>query len=388
MRPGGALFDVLDLERLHEAVERLLVGRLHAEEDEAEARPAHEPVVLEREAAEAHVAVDAHLLRIAAPDHLVAERPQPVAHGEGAGVVHNLLHAVARDEVADLVHHVDRVARAVGGVERRPAAERAFRVPAVAPRHEVGAGRLAEVAVFVGVEPPAAEVAVDPRCRLEVVVEPEAPRVAAPVPDAGLEAGGVEARGDEVEEEEVPVAAGEDVVDGAVFHRLVGERGHVVAHEDDLRGARRMGRLEGGDPRPVALDDGGLRLQHHDIRREGRKAVAQRLRRPFLGDAVQPRNLVPGLLQHRRRRRGHDGEDVGGAREPLELAVLREERHALLARQRRIADRDAHGAGPFTTCSRGRACSGSRSTSCAGRGSRCSPSRSCPSAARRPTGRR
>ena len=72
----------------------------------------------------------------------MAERPQPVAHGEGAGVVHDLLHPVAFNEVADLVHDVDRIARAVGRVERRPAAERALRMPAVAAAHDVGARRL------------------------------------------------------------------------------------------------------------------------------------------------------------------------------------------------------------------------------------------------------
>ena len=62
-RPLRPLLDVFDLERLAEAVERLLVRGLDAEEDKLEAGLPHELVVVQGEPTEAHVAVDADLLR-------------------------------------------------------------------------------------------------------------------------------------------------------------------------------------------------------------------------------------------------------------------------------------------------------------------------------------
>ena len=92
----------------------------------------------------------------------------------------------------------------------------------------------------------------------------------------------------------------------------------------------------------MPLDDGRLRLEDYEIWTELRKLGVKRLGRKLRGDSIEEENLVPGLLQHRRRRRGDDGEDVGRPGEPLELAVLSEERDALLALQRRIGYRDPH----------------------------------------------
>ena len=274
------------------------------------------------------------------------ERREPRADGERTGVVHDLLHAVAVHEVLDLVDDVDRVARAVCRVKRCPAAERTLRVPAVAAGHDVRAGGTAEVAVLHGVELPVAKVAVDPRRGVEVVVELEAPRVpylaVRAVPDARLELRGGEPRPHEVHEEEVPVAAREDVVDGTGGHRLVRQRRHVVAHEHHLR-ARAGGRgLERFHPFPVAFDDGRLRLDHDDVRLRVGQLALETLGRPFLRDAVKPNSIVPRLLRHRGRCGGHDGKDVGGARKPLELPILGEERDAPLRGQWRVCEGDYH----------------------------------------------
>ena len=266
--------------------------------------------------------------------------------GQRAGVVHDLPHAVAVHEVLDLVDDVDRVARAVGWIKRGPAAEGALGVPAVASGHDVRTGRAAEIAVLHGVELPVAEVAVDPRRGIEVVVQLETSRVlylaAVSVPDARLEFRRVEAGRHEVHEEEVPVAAREDVVDGAGGHRLVRQRRHVVAHEHHLRVRARGRGLERLHPFPVALDDGRLRLDHDDVRLRVGQAALERLGRPLLRDAVKPDSIVPRLLRHRGRGGGHDGEDVGGAREPLELPVLGEERNAPLRGQWRVCEGDYH----------------------------------------------
>ena len=217
-------------------------------------------------------------------------------------------------------------------------------MPAVASAHDVRAWRAAEVAVLLGVEAPVREVAVDPRRGVEVMVEAEASGVlhlaAVAVPDAGLELRRIEVGLHEILQQKVPVAARQHVVHRARRHRLVGKRRHMVAHENVA--STRCGRPMFAYPLPVALYDGRLRLHHHHVGTALAEAALELLGRPFLGDAIKPKNLVARLLQHRRSRCWHDGEDVGGPREPLELPVLRKERYALLAGQRRIADGDLH----------------------------------------------
>ena len=109
----------------------------------------------------------------------------------------------------------------------------------------------------------------------------------------------------------------------------------MVANQDDLVVMR-------GDPRPMPLGDRRLRLEDDVIGLERGELRVELLGRQLRGDSVEEKNLMPGLLQHRRRRRGDDGEDVGRAREPPELAVLSEKRDPLLAFVRLIGDRDSH----------------------------------------------
>ena len=116
----------------------------------------------------------------------------------------------------------------------------------------------------------------------------------------------------------------------------------MVADEDDLDG-RADARLVVRNPLPVAFHDGRLRLEDDDLRCERVQILHERPGSPFLRDAVQPGHVVSGPIQHRRGGRGDHGEDVGRPRKPLELAVLREKRDALLARQRWIADCNLHG---------------------------------------------
>ena len=217
-RPLRALLDILDLERLAEAVERLLVRGLDTEEDKLEASLSHELVVVQGEPAEAHVAVDADLLVKTARNHLVAEVGEPLSDREGTRVVHDLLHAVLRDEILDFVDNVLHLADAVAGIERCPAAEGALAVPAVAARHDVGAGLTAEVAVLLGVKLPVNEVTVYPRGVGDGVLQGKR-----------LNALGA-ASGDEVNKPEIPVAAGDHRPDAGLFDRLIWKRRDMVAN--------------------------------------------------------------------------------------------------------------------------------------------------------------
>ena len=216
--PARAVGNVFDLESLHEAVERLLVGRFDAEKNEAESGLAHERIVRRAEAPETHVAVDADAAVQSARDHPVAEFLQPLSGGERAGIVHDLFHAVARNKLFDFVQHAFDAADAVLRIERRPAAERAFRVPAVAGRHYVRSGAPLEIAVLLRVEPPRHEIAVDARGGIEIVVEAEAsgvPHLAVfAVPYARLVLRRIEARADDPREKKIPIAACENQIDG------------------------------------------------------------------------------------------------------------------------------------------------------------------------------
>ena len=194
-----------------------------------------------------------------------------------------------------------------------------------------------------------AEVAVDPRRGVEVVVQLEPARVlhfaVLAVPYSRFELRGVEVGLHQVLHEEVPVAARQHVVHLARGHRLLGQCRHVVAHED-VFGAWCL--VPGAwccviaDPLPVALDHGRLGFEDHQVWLRFRKTPLELLGRPLLCDAVQPYDIVPRLLHHGGRRSGHHWEDVGGAREPLELPVLGKERNSLLRRQRRIGESDYH----------------------------------------------
>ena len=217
-RPLRALLDILDLERLAEAVERLLVRGLDTEEDKLEASLSHELVVVQGEPAEAHVAVDADLLVKPARDHLVAEVGEPLSDREGTRVVHDLLNAVLRDEHFDFVYDVLHLADAVAGIERCPTAEGALAVPAVATRHDVGTGLAAEVAVLLGVKLPVNEIAVYPRGVGDGVLQGK-----------WLDALGA-AGGDEVNKPEIPVAAGDHRPDAGLLDRLLRKRRDMIAN--------------------------------------------------------------------------------------------------------------------------------------------------------------
>ena len=102
-------------------------------------------------------------------------------------------------------------------------------------------------------------------------------------------------------------------------------------------------RLLIGDPLPMALDNGRLRFDDNIIRCEFAKPTVEFVRRQLLCDAIKPQDVVSCGFEHGCGRPRHHRKDIGGPGEPLELPVLRKKRHALLARQRGIADRDFHG---------------------------------------------
>ena len=80
----------------------------------------------------------------------------------------------------------------------------------------------------------------------------------------------------------------------------------------------------------MAFDDRGLRLEDDVVGLERGETGVKFLQREFRGDSVEEQDFVPRLLQHRRRGRGDNGEDVGRTRKPLELTILSEKSNALL----------------------------------------------------------
>ena len=177
------------------------------------------------------------------------------------------------------------------------------------------------------------------------MIETERPRrfdgAVLAVPYAGFEKRRIEVRSYESFEKEIPVASGENIIDGAVLHRLLGHRGHMVAYEN---GAREKGKhlLHPRDPLPVTPDYGSLGLHDDEIGLERYKRPLEFVDRHLGCDRVEEENVVPRVFQHRRRRGGHDRKNVGRTGEPLKLAVLREKSDPLIALQRRIYDCDFH----------------------------------------------
>ena len=110
----------------------------------------------------------------------------------------------------------------------------------------------------------------------------------------------------EVDETIVPIATGDDRPHARLFNRFLRQRRHMVADHNDLVVMR-------GNPRPMAFDDRGLRLEDDVVGLERGEPGVKFLQREFRGDSVEEQDLVPRLLQHRRRGRGNDGEDVGRA---------------------------------------------------------------------------
>jgi hypothetical protein len=76
------------------------------------------------------------------------------------------------------------------------------------------------------------------------------------------------------------------------------------------------------------------------------RKLRETLTEPF-GDAVEPEDLVALGGKQRRRARGDHGVDVGRLGEPLELAVLGEERDAEVRLERDVSDDDSHDGFPW-----------------------------------------
>ena len=238
--PFRSPLDILNLESLHKPVERNLIGGFHSEKNKTETCLAHHAVICGRQTSEAHVAVDADFLVETALDHLIAEYLHEPSDGEGSGIVHDLFHAVLFDKILDLIHNIVGITCTVGGIERCPTAESAFRMPAVTSGHYVCAGSPAEVAVLLCIEFPLAEISVDPGRRLQVMVELKTSGVpygaiATTIPYARLVFFHISIGCDKVHQKEIPITAGQDEIDGAVLHRLFRHRGNMVTDKDILR---------------------------------------------------------------------------------------------------------------------------------------------------------
>src|SRR5205085_5075741 len=123
---------------------------------EAEVGLAHKHVLGLSERVGAHVAAHGDLGAVAAVDETAAEPLEPLAFGKSTRVVEDLPNAEV-DEVAYLVerpldiHHRELRKRGCPRAEGAPATAPP---PAVAPDHGVGARRVLEVAVVVGVQLP------------------------------------------------------------------------------------------------------------------------------------------------------------------------------------------------------------------------------------------
>ena len=82
MGPFATLHDVLHLEALAEAIKGLLIRRFNSEKNQAKTSLTHQPIVIKRKSAEAHITVDTELPIEPATNHLVTELSKPAADRE------------------------------------------------------------------------------------------------------------------------------------------------------------------------------------------------------------------------------------------------------------------------------------------------------------------
>ena len=102
----------------------------------------------------------------------------------------------------------------------------------------------------------------------------------------------------------------------------------VIAHHHDS--SLRKPAIDLGHLSPVLLDHRGFALNHEHIWFQVHQAAQPVLEDHFFRNAVQPGHLVALGLQERGHLGRDHGKDVGRAVEPLELAVLRQQRDTLV----------------------------------------------------------
>jgi len=364
---AGAVFDLLEGEAFFDAVEGGLVAGFEAVEDEAEASLFHQTIEFFVWAVKAHIAAEDDFFIVAAFDHEVTEAAQPVACAHGAGVIENFLDGVMVNDMFDFGEEAFRGEGAVGagGIEGVvPDTEGAFVPPAIAAAIDVGAGSVFKVAVFVGVELPAGEIAVNKGEVVKIVGELSGAgggegaaaggrddgggrggeaRMTCGEPKAGGEGGAVGEMMDEIEDEEIVIAAGDDAVNRGVIEGFLREIGDVVAGPDNKRVGQGGAKLRGD--LPMARDDRAFGFHEHDVRRALEEALLPFGIGPFFGDAVEPEDLVAVCGEVAGGVGRDHGIDIGGGVEVLELAVLREERDTFGGVNGWIDDGDIHTAG-------------------------------------------
>lgn len=163
---------MLEGEAFLDAVEGRLIAGFEAVKDEAKAGLFHEAVEIFVARVEAHITAEDDFFVVTAFDHEITKAAQPVAGAHGASVVEDFFHGVVINDVFDFGEEAFGGEGAVSArrVERViPDAEGALIPPAIAATIHVGAGGVLVVPVFVGVEFPAGEVAVDERELVKVV---------------------------------------------------------------------------------------------------------------------------------------------------------------------------------------------------------------------------
>ena len=270
-----------------------------------------------------------------------------------ARVVENLPHAIPIDQPLVLVEALldgQHRKRQVGPVV---AAEGAFSEHAVADdARRIGAWRLQEVAVFVGVSLPLDEIAIHqgrPFQRLDlpkvagVAVTPVAPADDQPlrldrIPPVGM--GGDER--DDLCKHEIDVIAPQHDVNRRLIERLVGLPHRMVAGHDH-EGVWQPLLQRGGRP-PVELHHRCRRLENHGIRSRRDQVVQPCVKRLQLRVAVIPKHLVPKITQPRGGLCMGDRQEIRRGLEVLDVAILGYHRLlTVLVDDRRIRDGDFHG---------------------------------------------
>lgn len=139
-------------------------------------------------------------------------------------------------------------------------------------------------------------------------------------PEAGWEGGTLSEVLNQVNNEEVIIAAGDNAVDRGVVESFLRKIGDVVA-DPDLKHVRKT-LAEAGSDLPVAFDNGTFGLEEDEIWLGVGEALFPLRVGPFFCNTVQPGDCVPVGGQVAGGVRGHHGIDVRRGRKVLELAVL------------------------------------------------------------------
>ncbi len=207
---ADGVFDVGGPAAFMDLGEGFLGGGLESKQKEAKTGACHEVVLGLGKNAWNHIAAERDAAGVTSSDDEFAEFPEPLAGGKAAGIIEDFPDAIVLDKVADLVGDLFRGADTPAGVEGGPGAEGAFAPPTIAAGHDIGAGSISEIAIFVGVQLPACKVPVNQGEVFQSVGECEWAGVCEAagfsVPDSRRPIGGIVPVAEKILEKEIVIA--------------------------------------------------------------------------------------------------------------------------------------------------------------------------------------